>query len=55
MIRAAMRARLMLVQDEGGDVFGYFDLLPAVIGARMRGDHRLAVKDAYLLGARDDG
>jgi hypothetical protein len=39
MIGAAMRGGLMLMRDQGRDVFGDFDLLAAVITARVRRDH----------------
>ena len=54
MTGAAMRGGLMLMRDQGRDVLGDFDLLPAVITAPMGGDHGLAIEDAYLIQAGDD-
>ena len=54
MIGAAMRGGLMLMRDQGCDVFGDFDLLPAVITAPMRRDHALTIEDAHLIQAGSD-
>ena len=55
MVGAAMRAGLMLMRDQGCEMFGDFHLLPAVIATPMRCDHALAIEDAYLIQTGNDG
>ena len=53
-VGGAVLAGGAFVLDEGLDVCGVFDLLAAVEGARMLGNHLARINDAHGVQARED-
>jgi hypothetical protein len=48
-------AGLVLAFDQGLDMGGVLDALPTVVATRVRGQHRLAIENAYLERVGDHG